>query len=60
MSDVDLLALDAAPSRLAAMDPQAADVVKLKYVAGLGCEDTAAALGHSVHEVRQKWADVQV
>ena len=54
--DDELLALDAALPRLAAEDPVAAEVVKLKYFAGLGREDIAAALGCSVHEVRQKWA----
>jgi RNA polymerase sigma factor (TIGR02999 family) len=55
-SEDELLALDAALPRLAAEDPVAAEVVKLKYFAGLGREDIAAALGCSIHEVRQKWA----
>jgi DNA-directed RNA polymerase specialized sigma24 family protein len=55
-SEDELLALDAALPRLAAEDPVAAEVVKLEYFAGLGREDIAAALGCSIHEVRQKWA----
>lgn len=54
--DEELLALDAALPSLAAEDALAAEVVKLKYFAGLGREDIAATLGCSVHEVRQKWA----
>lgn len=54
--DDELLALDAALPRLAAEDPLAAEVVKLKYFAGLGREEIAAALGCTVHEIRQKWA----
>jgi RNA polymerase sigma factor (TIGR02999 family) len=54
-SDDGLLALDAALPRLAAEDPLAAEIVKLKYFAGLGREEIAAALGRTVHEVRQKW-----
>lgn len=54
-TDRELLALDAALPKLAAEDPRAAEVVKLKYFAGLGREEIAAALGCSVHEIRQKW-----
>ena len=52
----ELLALDAALPRLAAEDPLAAEVVKLKYFAGLGREEIASTLGRTVHEIRQKWA----
>ncbi|MFO0867414.1 MAG: ECF-type sigma factor [Pirellulales bacterium] len=51
-----LLALDAALTRLTAEDPLAAEVVNLKYFAGLGREEIAQILHCSVHEVRQKWA----
>jgi RNA polymerase sigma factor (TIGR02999 family) len=54
--DADLLALDAALSRLAGEDALAAEVVKLKYFAGLGREQIATVLGISIHQVRQKWA----
>ncbi len=54
--DDELLALDVALPRLAAEDPLAAEVVKLKYFAGLGRDEIAAVLGVSVHEIRQKWA----
>ena len=53
--DDELLALDAVLPRLAAEDPLAAEIVNLKYFAGLSREEIAAALGHTVHEVRKKW-----
>jgi len=51
----DVLALDEALSRLAAEDPVAARVVELRYFAGLGHDDIAAALGITVYLARQKW-----
>ena len=53
--DDDLLALDEVLGRLAAEDPTAARVVELRYFAGLGHEQIAAALGVTVYEARQKW-----
>jgi DNA-directed RNA polymerase specialized sigma24 family protein len=50
-----VLALDEALSRLAAEDPVAARVVELRYFAGLGHDDIAAALGITVYLARQKW-----
>src|SRR6476469_3508487 len=43
--DEDLLALDEALDRLAARDPVRADLVKLRYFAGLTVPQAAAALG---------------
>ena len=54
--DHQLLALDAALPRLAAEDPLAAEVAKLKSFAGMGREEIASTLGCTVHTVRQKWA----
>src|SRR5205085_201795 len=53
--DENLLALDEALTRLAADDPAAARVVELRYFAGLGHEQVAAALGVTVYQARQKW-----
>jgi len=53
--DQELLDLDAALPTLAAEDALAAEVVKLKFFAGLGRQEIAAILGLSVHQVRQKW-----
>ncbi len=50
-----LLALDAALTRLAEEDPEAARVVELRQFAGFGHEQVAAALGVTVYHARQKW-----
>ena len=43
----ELLALDEALDRLAASDPSLAELVKLRYFAGLSVEETALVLGSS-------------
>lgn len=53
---MDLLALDEALSRLAALDPQQAKVVELRYFTGLGIEETAEVLGISPATVKREWA----
>lgn len=53
--DEDLIALDQALRQLAAEDPIAAQAVSLRYFAGLGHEEVAAALDISVYQARQKW-----
>ncbi len=50
------MALDEALARLASEDPQAAEVVKLRYFAGLTIEETGLALGISVRTVNRHWA----
>jgi RNA polymerase sigma factor (TIGR02999 family) len=52
----ELLALDEALARLEACDKQKAEVVKLRYFAGMTIEDTAAALGISTPTVKRYWA----
>lgn len=51
----DLLALHEALDRLAEEDPLAAEIVQLKFFAGVGRESIAKMLGVTVHEVRSKW-----
>jgi RNA polymerase sigma factor (TIGR02999 family) len=51
----DVLALDAALVRLAALDPDQARLVELRYFAGLTLEDTAATLGVSPATVSREW-----
>jgi RNA polymerase sigma factor (sigma-70 family) len=53
---VDLLAIDEALDRLAAMDPQQARVVELRFFSGLSVEETAAALGVSAKTVKRDWS----
>ena len=52
----DLLALDEALDQLAALEPAAAEVVKLRYFAGLTIEQTAEALDMSVRTVNRHFA----
>ena len=52
---VDVLALDEALERLAAMDPFQARLVELRYFAGLNIEETATALGVSPATVKREW-----
>src|SRR5262245_28206620 len=52
----DLLALDAALDRLAASDPEAARLVKLRYFAGLTLAEAAKVLGVSPRTADRLWA----
>ena len=52
----DLLELDEALNRLAAEDPDKAQVVKLRYFGGLSLEETAAALNISPATAKRRWA----
>jgi RNA polymerase sigma factor (TIGR02999 family) len=51
----ELLALDEALDRLAAKDPVRAELVKLRYFAGLSEEEAAAALGISRATASRYW-----
>jgi RNA polymerase sigma factor (TIGR02999 family) len=55
VADEQLLALDAALTRLAAEDPVAARVVELRHFAGLSIEDAAASLGLSRATAYRHW-----
>jgi RNA polymerase sigma factor (TIGR02999 family) len=55
VADEQLLALDAALTRLAAEDPVAARVVELRHFAGLSLEDAAATLGLSRATAYRHW-----
>src|SRR5262245_36575236 len=52
----DLVALDEALQRLTAEESVAAEVVKLRYFAGLTAEQAAAALGISLRTANRHWA----
>ncbi|HEV3257930.1 MAG TPA: ECF-type sigma factor, partial [Gemmataceae bacterium] len=52
----DLLAIDEALNKLAAKDPVKADLVKLRYFAGLTIEQAARALGISATTADRYWA----
>src|SRR3954470_16914906 len=52
----DLLALDEALTALAAREPLKAELVKLRYFAGLSVEEAAACLGISAVTAKRHWA----
>jgi RNA polymerase sigma factor (TIGR02999 family) len=53
--DLDVLALDAALSRLQTLEPRWARLVELRFFAGLSVEETAAVLGISPATVKRDW-----
>lgn len=55
-SPEDLLAVDEALGRLAAEEPAKADLVKLRFYAGLTIPEAATALGISVASAERWWA----
>jgi RNA polymerase sigma factor (TIGR02999 family) len=58
-TDRELILLDDALSRLQVEDSTAAEIVHLKFFAGVARDSIAEMLGLSVHEVRTKWAYAQ-
>jgi RNA polymerase sigma factor (TIGR02999 family) len=52
----DLLALDEALGRFAALEPAKAELVKLRYFGGLSLEEAAACLGISPATAKRHWA----
>ncbi len=56
-NDLDtLLALDEALTKLAAVEPQAAKVVELRYFAGLTVDQAAQVLGISPRTTKRQWS----
>lgn len=53
---IEVLAVDAALERLAALDPEQARIVELRYFGGLSIEETAEAMGTSPATVKRHWA----
>jgi RNA polymerase sigma factor (TIGR02999 family) len=56
----ELLALDEVLTRFAALDPIKADLVKLRFFAGMTVPDAAEALGISVATAERYWAYARV
>jgi DNA-directed RNA polymerase specialized sigma24 family protein len=54
--DDQLLAVNEALEKFAAVDPRKAELVKLRYFVGLNFEEAAAALGIAVPTAKQWWA----
>jgi RNA polymerase sigma factor (TIGR02999 family) len=53
--DLDLVALDEALTRLAAIDPQQSQIVELRFFSGLSVEETAKVLDVSERTVKRDW-----
>ena len=51
----EMLAIDEALDRLAAQDPQSADLVKLRYFVGMTMDEAAGALGLPLHTAERLW-----
>ena len=54
-SELDLIELDHALARLAAMDPRQARIVELRFFGGLTIEETGEVLGISQATVKREW-----
>lgn len=54
--DATLIALDEALTRLEQQDPKLAELVKLRYFAGMTVNQTAEVLGVSPRTVKRNWA----
>jgi RNA polymerase sigma factor (TIGR02999 family) len=52
---VDLVALDIALARLAALDARQARIVELRFFGGLSVEETAEVIGASARTVKRDW-----
>src|SRR5580765_4645449 len=57
---VDVVALDEALHRLAAVDPQQSRVVELRFFAGLSVKEAAEALDISPATVKREWATAKL
>jgi RNA polymerase sigma factor (TIGR02999 family) len=55
-NDDQLLAVNEALDKLAALDPRKAELVKLRYFVGMNFDEAAAALGIAVPTAKQWWA----
>jgi RNA polymerase sigma factor (TIGR02999 family) len=53
--DDNLLALDEALTKLAAIDPRKVKLVELRYFGGLSAEETAVVLGVSEITIKREW-----
>lgn len=54
--DDQLLAVNDALEKFAALDPQKAELVKLRYFVGMTIEEAAEALGISLATAKRHWA----
>ena len=59
-NDIDVLALDEALRKLAALDDALARIVELRYFGGLTVEETAEVIGVSPATVKRQWTLARV
>jgi len=57
---IDLMALDDALTRLAALDARQGEIVEMRFFAGLSIEDTSRVLGISAATVKREWATARL
>lgn len=60
LEQVDLIALDEALNKLAALDERQCQIVQMRYFGGLKNDEIAAVLGVSVPTVKRDWAVARV
>ena len=60
VDEVDVLALHDALSLLAKLDPRQAEIVELKYFAGLTVEEIAVVLSTSVSTIKREWTTAKL
>ncbi len=53
--DQEILEIDGVLERLATVDPQAAQMVKLRYFVGLNMNETAESIGMSLRQAERLW-----
>lgn len=58
--DAQLLAINEALDRLAEVDAQAAEIVKLRYFAGMTIDEVSNVLDSSARTVKRRWAYARV
>lgn len=56
---LDLIVLDAALEKLAALDPDQARMVELRFFGGLSVEETAEVMGNSTATVKRSWSSAR-
>jgi RNA polymerase sigma-70 factor (ECF subfamily) len=56
---VDMIALDTALRKLAALDPKQSQLVELRYFGGLSVEETAEVMGVSPATVKRNWSSAR-
>jgi RNA polymerase sigma-70 factor (ECF subfamily) len=56
---IDLVALDAALTRLAEVDPEQSKLVELRYFAGLTIEDAAQVMSMSLGTAKRRWTSAK-